>query len=73
MNKTDKEMVVGLLSKEVGRAVSQWAKKNAIQDSVVAEAYLSTPSCYVDESGVVHFGQLITVDIDIEDDDSDDI
>lgn len=72
MNKTDKDMIIGLLSKEVGKAVKGWAAKNDVKEDVNVDAHMFTPSCYVDEVGVVHYGKLITVDIDIEGDDDDD-
>lgn len=53
----------------VGRVISEWMKKNGIDNDVAVNATISYPSCYIDECGVPHSGPLVVVDVDIADDD----
>ena len=73
MDETDKRIIIATLSKQVGRAVQEWSKRNGIDADVCASVTKTHPSCFIDEQGVVHHDcDLVTVNIDIMDDDDDD-
>ena len=75
MDDTDKKILENEVSVVIGNAVSRWIKKNGIEDPVVVQAHVMQPTCYIDDMGVSHSGQLITVNchiVDIDDDDDDD-
>ena len=72
MDDADKKILENKLAVPLGKAVSQWMSRNDVADSVIVNATVSHPSCYVDEQGIPHFGPLITVNVQILDDDSED-
>lgn len=72
MDEADKKILEHQLSSTVGKAVSHWMKQNGVTEPVMVQATVSTPSCYVDESGVVHTGSLITCNVSIIEDNDDD-
>ena len=69
MDYSDKKILEHQLSVPIGRAVNKWAKENDIRGNVVANVVLQQPSCYVDECGLCHTGNLIVVNCEIVDDD----
>lgn len=67
MDMDDKRIVEGELAGPVGRAVSQWMRKNGIEEPVTVTATVSHPTCYVDETGVSHSGPLVVCNVHILD------
>ena len=72
MGSGDKEILAKILARPIGEAVSQWAKKNDVEFPVEVYAELSTPTLYLDENGVAHNGNLVTVNVTLSEDDDDD-
>ena len=72
MESEDKEILAKVLASPIGDAVSQWAKKNGVEFPVEVYAELSTPTLYLDENGVAHNGNLVTVNVTLSDEDDDD-
>lgn len=72
MDTDDKRIVEGELAGPVGRAVSQWMRKNGISEPVSVTATVTHPTCYVDESGLSHNGPLVVCNVHIIDEDIDD-
>lgn len=72
MDKEDRLILENFVAKSVGKAVSDWIKKNGITDDVFISAMVSKPTLYIDETGVSHTGPLITVEVSFEDSEDDD-
>lgn len=72
MDYADKKILENEIAAPLGRAVSQWMKKNHIEEPVSITASVVHPSCYVDEQGVSHNGPLVVCNVNIIDDDYDD-
>ena len=72
MESGDRSILEHELAGPIGRAVSQWCRKNGITDEVYVSAEVRRPTCYVDDDGVVHTGIVVTVDCTIADDDDTD-
>lgn len=72
MDDDDKLINKNLIARQIGRAVSEWVKKNSIEEDVYVVAEVSRPTLYVDEDGVTHTGSLIKVNVEMADDDEDD-
>ena len=68
MDYADKKILENEIAVPLGKAVSQWIRKNGIDCPVYVSAEVSQPSCYIDEQGVSHVGKLVTVDCEIADD-----
>lgn len=71
MDAADKKILENEISVPLAKAICKWAKKNGIEGPVVFNAHVTQPSCYVDEQGVAHVGNLVTVNCEIVDDDED--
>ena len=74
MEKEDKVILENEVSVAVDRVVSQWIKKNEVDDPVIVQANVMQPTCYIDDAGVSHSGKLITVNchiVEIDEDDDD--
>lgn len=76
MDEADRKILEHELAGPVGKAVSQWMRKNGIDEPVIVQAQVSQPTCYIDDEGVSHSGKLVTVNCrivdepdDIDDDD----
>ena len=69
MDEADKRILENEISIPLGKAISKWAKKNGVEGPVVIHASVTQPSCYIDEQGVSHLGNLITVNCEIVDTD----
>ena len=72
MDENDKKILENEVARGVGKAVSQWMKKNGIEDNVTVTAAIIRPTLYLDETGVSHTGPLTMIDVNIMDDDDDD-
>ena len=72
MDDDDKLINKNLIARQIGRSVSEWVKKNSIEEDVYVVAEVSHPTLYVDEDGVTHTGPLIKVNVEMADDDDDD-
>lgn len=73
MDSADVEIMEKELSATIGKAIGVWSKKNGIDEPVSVTATISHPSCYVDELGVAHTGNLIVCNVSIlSDEDYDD-
>ena len=72
MDKDNKKIMQCQVAKMIGRAVSEWMKKNGIDEDVSITAAVMHPTLYVDELGVSHTGPLTLIDVDIEDEDDED-
>jgi hypothetical protein len=72
MDEDNKKILQYQAAKIIGRAVSEWMKKNAIEEDVTISAVVTHPTLYVDELGVSHTGPLTLIDVDIEEEDNDD-
>ena len=72
MDQDDKKILESEIAVPVGRAVSQWLRKNQIEEPVIVQANVMQPTCYIDEAGVSHTGKLITVNCRIIEPDDDD-
>lgn len=68
MDYADKKILENEIATPIGRAVSQWMKKNRIEEPVSITASVVHPSCYVDEQGMSHTGPLIICNVRIVDD-----
>lgn len=71
MDDDDKLINKNLIARQIGRAVSEWVKKNSIEEDVYVVAEVSRPTLYVDEDGVTHTVPLIKVNVEMADDDDD--
>jgi hypothetical protein len=72
MDEEEKKILQYEVAKNIGRAVSEWMKKNEVEEDVTITAAVLHPTLYVDELGVSHTGPLTLVDVSIDDDDDDD-
>ena len=72
MDADDRKILENEVARSIGKAVSQWMKKNDIEDSVTVSAAVIRPTLYVDETGVSHTGPLTIIDVSIADDEEDD-
>lgn len=76
MDDYDKQIYANELAIPLGKAISQWMRKNNVEEPVIVRATVTDPTCYIDEQGVSHTGRLVTVNVDIaeyiDDDDDDD-
>ena len=72
MEEEEKKILQYEVAKNIGRAVSDWMKKNEVEEDVTISAALLHPTLYVDELGVSHSGPLTLIDVSIDDDDEDD-
>lgn len=76
MDDADKKILENALALPIGKAISQWMKKNGVEEPVIVNALVSNPTCYIDEQGIPHTGPLITCRVSIVDeedyDDDDD-
>ena len=72
MDNADKKIFEHKLSKQIGKAVSEWLKENCLEDMpVIAAASVIHPSLYVDDNGEAHTGHVVLVDVHINEDDDD--
>jgi hypothetical protein len=71
MDEEEKKILQYEVAKNIGRAVSEWMKKNEVEEDVTITAAVLHPTLYVDELGVSHTGPLTLVDVSIDDDDDD--
>lgn len=69
MDISDRLIIENELAAPIGRAVSQWMRKNGIEQPVTVTATVSRPTCYVDEQGVAHNGPLVVCNVRIIEDD----
>ena len=65
MDESDKKILENAIAVPIGKAVCKWAKMHNIDQPVIVHASVTQPSCYIDEQGVSHTGNLIVVDCDI--------
>lgn len=72
MDEEEKKILQYEVAKNIGRAVSEWMKKNEVEEDVTITAAVLHPTLYVDELGVSHSGPLTLIDVSIDDDDEDD-
>ena len=72
MEEEEKKILQYEVAKSIGRAVSDWMKKNEVMEDVTISAAVLHPTLYVDELGVSHSGPLTLIDVSIDDDDEDD-
>ncbi len=72
MDEEEKKILQYEVAKNIGRAVSDWMKKNEVKEDVTISAAVLHPTLYVDELGVSHSGPLTLIDVSIDDDDEDD-
>lgn len=72
MEEEEKKILQYEVAKNIGRAVSEWMKKNEVEEDVTITAAVLHPTLYVDELGVSHSGPLTLIDVSIDDDDEDD-
>ena len=72
MEEEEKKILQYEVAKNIGRAVSEWMKKNEVEEDVTISAAVLHPTLYVDELGVSHSGPLTLIDVSIDDDDEDD-
>lgn len=72
MDEANKKILQYEAAKTIGRAVSEWLKKNSIEEDVTVSAAVLHPTLYVDEIGVSHTGPLTMIDVCIDDDSDDD-
>ena len=72
MDEEEKKILQYEVAKNIGRAVSEWMKKNEVEEDVTISAAVLHPTLYVDELGVSHSGPLTLIDVSIDDDDEDD-
>ena len=72
MDEEEKKILQYEVAKNIGRAVSEWMKKNEVEEDVTITAAVLHPTLYVDELGVSHSGPLTLIDVTIDDDDEDD-
>ena len=72
MDEEEKKILQYEVAKNIGRAVSDWMKKNEVEEDVTITAAVLHPTLYVDELGVSHSGPLTLIDVSIDDDDEDD-
>ena len=72
MEEEEKKILQYEVAKNIGRAVSDWMKKNEVEEDVTISAAVLHPTLYVDELGVSHSGPLTLIDVSIDDDDEDD-
>lgn len=72
MDYVDKKIMESEIAAPIGKAVSQWMKKNDITDPVSIHATVAHPTCYVDEQGLSHSGPLIICNVQIINDEWDD-
>jgi hypothetical protein len=71
MDEEEKKILQYEVAKNIGRAVSEWMKKNEVEEDVTITAAVLHPTLYVDELGVSHTGPLTLVDVSIDDEDDD--
>lgn len=67
MDLTDKKIVENEIAAPIGRAISQWMKKNDITEPVSISASVVHPTCYVDDNGLSHSGPLVMCNVTIID------
>lgn len=72
MEEEEKKILQYEVAKNIGRAVSEWMKKNEVEEDVTITAAVLHPTLYVDELGVSHSGPLTLIDVSIDDDDDED-
>lgn len=68
MDAEDKSILEADLAGPIGRAVSQWMRKHEVAEPVSVSATVSRPTCYIDESGIAHYGPLVVCNVQIIDD-----
>jgi len=71
MDSSDKAILENEVARSIGKAVSQWIRKNGIEGDVTVTAAVIRPTLYVDEQGVSHNGHLTVIDVSLDDDDDD--
>lgn len=72
MDEANKKILQYEAAKNIGRAVSEWLKKNEVDEDVAVTAAVIHPTLFVDEMGVSHSGPLTIIDVTIDDDDDED-
>ena len=72
MDSIDKDILTANLSQKVGKAVREWAAKNDVDSDVIVHVMKVKPSCYIDDCGTTHFGDLVSVTVDIHDESEED-
>ena len=67
MDSADRKILENEIAVPVGKAISQWVRKNGIEDPVSVQVTVTHPTCYIDEVGVSHAGRLIVCNAEIMD------
>lgn len=71
MESEDRQILQHTIAKRIGACVSEIVQKEKMLDEDIhIEVFVENPSCYYDDKGEMHTGQIVTVMVDfIEEDD----
>ena len=72
MENTDKEILRNLLSRRIGQVVNEIiSNEQSLDEDVRICVSVDAPSCYIDDTGKLHTGRLIVVDVCFTEDEGD--
>lgn len=74
MDREDREILQHTIASRVGKVVCEIIRKEeCLEEDVHIDVFVGQPSCYFDDKGEMHTGKVITVAVDVIEDDEEDI